>query len=313
MADTRKIPDWVLKMTNLRRDVVAWPLDAFRIGRNGRHGAWRTKPSEGWCPPRTVRAKDADPKTEEAIRATDYPCKHYGADLQAPKGSKVYAPHDGWILYAGPAAAAPFSGYGPGAILIAHHDTQDSVWSRGWKYATGPLVDIFDFPDGQVASRYSLLGHVVPVDENFLELTGAARIPLPEDVWSTSKTKLNRDHWFRLKDGTVGMMSGADAVKQSAAGIVKRWVNAGDHIAYVSDANHVHWEIRTAPLAGRSGRIDPIATWQQHYGKELPTGSALDEPTPVPVQASGGGGAALALLALLALGGKRKGKRKRRR
>jgi len=304
-----EMPEWIRKVLEreggLRRDVVAWPLAGFNVGPMGAHGAWRGKPSDGWCPYRNGRKKEALPEIEAVVRPGDYPCKHYGADLQAPEGSKVYAPHDGWILYSGPATERPFVGYGPGAILIAHADISDSLWGRLYEYATRPLISNWtDFPEGQVATRYSLLGHVVPV--------GAAdradnepHVPLAADVLASTKTKPDPDHWRKLKDGSIVMMTDATAVKENASGLVRRWVNAGDHIGYVSNANHVHWEIRTAPLAGKDGRLDPIDMWQRFYEKPLPTGSTLDEPARTQ-PSSGGGAGILLLLAAVAFGKKRK-------
>jgi hypothetical protein len=263
-------------------------------------------------------------------------------DLSAPKGAKVYAPHDGWILYAGVATRLPFIGYDPGAILLAHHDVQDSMWERGWKWATGRLVDIFDFPEGQMATRYSLIGHVVPLRMPPGEAAGPTfpieaqpnpievdltpeeqtPIPLPPDI-DDAGGKPSTDHWKTLPDGTVVMMTAADAITQTDKKKIKRWVNAGDHIGWVSDANHVHWEIRTSPLAGTEGRTDPIAVWQQGYGAALPAGSEVSPPDvegapemPTPPRgggSSGSGAGALLLLAALAFGGGKKRGAPRRR
>ena len=340
MAGDKKIPDWILKQRTLRRDVVVWPLATFHVLPMGAYGAVRTDPAHGWCPYKGHRKKDADPEREAKLRAGDFPCTHYGADLSAPKGSKVFAPHDGWILYSGVATKAPFVGYGPGAILIAHHDVQDSVWERGWKWATGRLLDIFDFPEGQVATRYSLLGHVdplpvppavaaklpseiTPVDMDLPE--HEQPIPMPPDLSDSLSTKPNPDHWRHLSDGTVVMMSGADAVTQTKKEIVKRWVNAGDLVGHVSAANHVHWEIRVAPLAGHEGRIDPIAVWQQAYDLALPSGAEIAPPPPRtygpeyhpelmrPGESGGGGGALLLLGAALAFGHHQQQSARRRR
>ena len=336
--DKKNIPEWIQKQRTLRRDVVDWPLHGFKVLPMGAYGAVRTDPAHGWCPYKGGRKKDLDPAVEEKLRQADYPCTHYGADLSAPKGSKVYAPHDGWILFAGVATRAPFLGYDPGAILIAHHDVQDSVWERGWKWINSKGIDIFSFPVGQVATRYSLLGHVVPlrmppgeaaepVEARPIEvdLTPEEQtpIPLPPDI-GDSIGKPNTDHWKTLADGTVVMMTSAEAVKQNDKKTIKRWVNAGDHIGYVGDANHVHWEIRTSPLAGPEGRIDPIGVWQAAYGAALPPGTDVSPPEtegapvmPDDRSSSGGGGGigALLLFAAIALGGsgkKRGGARRRR-
>jgi len=324
------VPEWVEKQRTLRSNVVDWPLHAFRVLPMGAYGAVRSSPENGWCPYKNNRKKDPDPDKERALRAADYPCKHYGVDLSAPKGTPVYAPHDGWILYAGVATSAPFVGYGPGVVLLAHHDVGDSVWERGWQWATGPALDIFDFPEGQVATRYSLLGHIVPLPYP----PGEARptevlpieldlpeekipVPLPPDIFkSTEASKDPRsDHWRPLKDGTVVMMTAADAVTQTEEKKVKRYVHAGDLLGHVSDANHVHWEIRSAPLAGREGRIDPIAVWQQAYGAALPAGADVSEPdteaTPVAERPASGGGGILLLLAAFIFGRKKQSRRRK--
>lgn len=301
------IPDWIAKITDLRKDVVEWPLKTFKIHPMGAYGAWRGSTKDGWCPYRGGRKKNDDPAIEATLRPGDYPCKHYGADLSAPKGSIVYAPHDGWILYSGPATKAPFVGYQPGAILLAHHDVQDSVWQRVKRTIQQPLVNIWGLDEGTVAVRYSLIGHVtqesplLPID------TGAPRFDLAADVWDSTASKPDKAHWRKQADGTVAMMSGADG-KTNA-----RWVNAGDAIGFVG-LDHIHWEIRNAPLADKSGRFDPIATWQQFYDKPLPDGT---EPTAPDVAAapppSGGGGALLLGLGLLAFGSKKKRRGARRR
>jgi murein DD-endopeptidase MepM/ murein hydrolase activator NlpD len=314
VAEKKNIPEWIQKQRSLRRDVVDWPLHEFTVHSMGAYGAVRTDPAHGWCPYKNGRKKDTDPATEEKLRQADYPCTHYGADLSAPAGAKVYAPHDGWILYAGVASRAPFIGYNPGAILIAHHDVQDSIWERGWKWATGRLIDIFDFPEGQAATRYSLLGHVLPLKMPPGEAGQGAKFPI-----EAQPAPIEVD--LTPEEQTV-MMTTADAIKQTDQGTIKRWVNAGDHIGYVSAANHVHWEIRTSPLAGREGRLDPIAIWQQAYGAALPAGADVSAPdvegapeAPT-VRPSGGGGGVGALLLFAAFafgGGKKRGGARRRR
>lgn len=303
-TDNKPIPDWIAKITDLRKDVVEWPLRSFKIHPMGAHGAWRGSPKDGWCPYRGGRKKNDDPAIEAQLRAGDYPCKHYGADLSAPKGTPVYAPHDGWILYSGPATAPPFVGYQPGAVLLAHHDTQDSVWQRIKRTVTQPLVNIWGLDEGTVALRYSLIGHVTQERPDLPIDVGVPKFDLAADVWDSTSSKPNKAHWRKADDGTIVMMSGADGHDN------KRWVNAGDQIGYVG-LDHIHWEIRNAPLAGKSGRFDPIATWQQFYAKPLPDGT---EPTPPDVTAQpepARGGGILALLGLLLLSDNRKKRRRR--
>ena len=302
----KQIPDWIAKLTDLRRDVVEWPLKKFTIRSMGAYGAWRGSPKDGWCPNRGGRKKSDDPAVEAVLKANDYPCKHYGADLSAPKGSIVYAPHDGWILYAGPATKAPFVGYQPGVILIAHHDVQDSLWSRMKRTITQPLVNIWGLDEGAVSLRYSLLGHVTQETPGLPLDIGVPKFPLADDVWDSTATKPNKAHWRKADNGTVVMMSGADG-KTNA-----RWVNAGDAIGFVG-LDHVHWEIRNAPLAGKDGRYDPIAMWQGAYDKSLPPDTDVSPPDVAAAPPASSGSGALALLALLAFGKKkRRGARRRR-
>ncbi|MGD9603904.1 MAG: M23 family metallopeptidase [Gammaproteobacteria bacterium] len=305
-----------LRQEMLRKDIAVWPVSRFNVGKYGAYGAVRSDKSRGWCPP------------------DKYPCTHYGADLSAPEGTEVVAPHDGWILYDGPANAAPFSGYGPWCVLIAHYDVSDSLWSRTWKFLNKPLWDWDDFPDNGVAARYTLIGHLAhkqqppaePTREQLLDIEdpkklkeapkdpqAKALVELPSDIWdstipkgakqvdaTTGKLKNAKDTaaWRKFGDGTVVMTNEAKGYDPA------RIVYAGNKIGNVSAANHVHWELRTSPLAGRAGRIDPIAAWIQGYGLKLPEGVTIAEPA-----RGGGGGDAGLLLLLLALGQRKKKRR----
>lgn len=283
---------------NLRRDAVAWPLREFTVHPMGAFGAVRKSPADGFCSPKPSRGG--------GVPESGYPCKHYGADLSAPQGTPVYAPHDGWILASVIAAKnlnPPFVGYEPGVVLLAHDDVGDSLWDRlhvtiADQFKYGPR---FTNPNA-MAARYSLLGHIEPLYQR----------KLPDDVY-----KVDGNHWRVLKDGTAIMLDNADAlergrdelkeggaVQPTTPSLQTRYVHAGDPIGFVSHANHVHWEIRISPLAGHDGRQDPIEMWRKVYGLELPGDSKV-----ATVRSSGGNGAALLLgLALLA-----SGKKKRRR
>lgn len=303
-----------------------WPLDVFTVGPFGRYGAKRTNEKEGAC------------------GTKGYPCTHWGADLMAPKGTNVYVPFTGWMLYHGPADKPPFVGYGPWVALIAHADKEVSLFSRIWDRLTGPLlnphgvdithpglVDLTDLPDAAVSLRYTLIGHLDgPASiEQTGEIEHWSILPdftkqakpqaLVKDIWGASKPKGQKDHWQPLKDApeNVVMFTGADAYN-----VPSRAVTAGQLLGHVSDKNHVHWELRTSPIQpaksikGIPWRIDPIATFHNSYG--LPSIGGAGE-TYGPVQegpsegrSGGGGGAGLALLALAMFSGKkRRGARRR--
>lgn len=313
----KEIMDAWLNMRDLTSDKAQWPLDNFSVHRFGAYGVTRSSKSEGACGPKPGEPTwiDNPQDTKQVndamrIKAQRWPCKHWGADLSAPAGTEVYAPKDGWVLYHGPASDAPFRGYGPWVMLIAHRDSGDSMWTRGWRWATGPLLSIFDFPEGLVSASYSLIGHLAAPAG-----TGAVRIPLPRDFWSSVGGKA--DHWSKLTFGGRGMLTDADAhdddtvypnVERSGVTIGRR-IHAGDLIGRVSDANHIHWEVRNAPVAPGgppsltlAGRFDPIVYFKDNYNLQLPGGVTL------PAR-SGGGAGVLLLLAALAFGKKKRGRR----
>lgn len=270
-----------LAQLKLRANVAAYPLEAFDVRRFGAYGAVRRSPADGGCGPRPGERKADTTEEAEAIRAQRWPCTHYGVDLSAPKGSRVVAPHDGWILYWGPANDPPFTGYGPWVILIAHDDISDPLWDRVKKQANEPLIA--DWHPTAQSARYSLIGHLDPMPGP------SPRIPMSEKMFKPG----NEKDWRHLKDGTQVM---------TFVPHDDRYIYTGDDIGRVSDRNHVHWELRTAPLGGKSHRIDPMETWRQYYKVPTPPGAKIAAPS--------GGGGGLALLAFLLLGGK---KRKRRR
>ncbi|MGE5713771.1 MAG: hypothetical protein ACM32F_07830, partial [Betaproteobacteria bacterium] len=145
--------------------------------------------------------------------------------------------------------------------------------------------------------------------------TGAPRIPAPKDFWNSVGGQA--DHWRKLPYGGRGMLTDSDAhdddtvYRNVETGVsIGRMIHAGDTIGYVSDANHVHWEVRNAPIADKgpptlttSGRYDPIEYFKQNYNLQLPSGVTIP-------RASGGGGVgALLLLAALAFGKRKRGRR----
>lgn len=295
-ADPRVLPEWVQAMVDLRSDHAMWPVAEFVVNKYGAHNAVRANASQGACGPKPGEPSTFDSLADEQrVKAARFPCTHKGADLTATEGTDVVVPHDGYLLYLGPADKAPFIGYGPNVALIAHADVADSFWGRAWKWATGPLVDIFDFPEGSLAGSYSLISH--------FDLRPGASFDLPGDIWDSTRTKPNPEHWRRNKknESQVFMMSDADAAREPA-----RRVFMGDKLGFINGAmGHIHWEIRPSPLAEKAFRIDPIATWRQAYNLALPGASRVAQP------AGGGGGGLLLLLAMLAMSGKRTRSRSR--
>lgn len=300
-----------------------WPLNAFTVGKFGAFGAKRTNAKEGAC------------------GTQNYPCTHWAADLMAPEGSPVFVPFTGWLLYYGPAKDPPFVGYGPWVALIAHADREVSLLSRIWDRLTGPLlnphgigpthpglIDLTDLPDAAVSARYTLLGHLAAPQG--VEHTGemdwvpnptqpVRPVPLVADIWDAAKKKPASDHWVPLKDApqNVAMMTGADAYNA-----VSRAVWAGQSIGTVGNLNHVHWELRTAPIKpaaaikGNNWRLDPIDTFHVGYDVPLlggiaPAAPVQEGPSEGPSPGGGGGGLALLAAAMLFGGGKKRRGRRR--
>lgn len=272
----------------LRRNVAAYPLERFSVRSGGAYGAIRSSPANGRCGPKPDEPMVfRDAAHEAATRAARWPCKHYGVDLAAPEGTRVVAPHDGWILYWGPANDPPFVGYNPWVILIAHDDVSDPLWDRIMKQANEPLIANWH-PTAQ-AARYSLIAHLAP-------MPGASpRIPMSDYMFQLGDKK----KWRRLKGGTDVMLFEPHP---------DRYIYTGDDIGTVSNANHVHWELRQSPLAGKSGRLDPMETWRQVYKVPTPEGVEL----PAPEREGGGIGMLLLALALGSSTKKRSGGRRRR-
>jgi len=278
-----------LLQLSLRRNVAAYPLEHFTVRSGGAYDAKRSSPSDGRCGPHPDQPMTFhDAADERAWIAKRYPCTHKGVDLAAPAGTRVVAPHDGWVLYWGPANDAPFVGYGPWVILIAHDDIRDSLWDRFRKQANAPLVSDW-FPTAQSA-RYSLIAHLAAPPGS-----GAARIPMSDNMFKPRDKKL----WRHLPDGTQIMTFEPHA---------DRYIYTGDDIGTVSTANHVHWELRNAPLAGKSGRLDAMNVWRTFYKVATPEGVAL----PPPPKEGGGLGMLLLALALGSSTKKRSTGRRRR-
>lgn len=79
-----------------------WPIDIVRVTPHGKYGYLRKKGEGRGC----------------GRFGKDYPCRHLGIDLAGVDGTPVYAPEDSSIDSMGTGAFPPFTGYGPGAIIM---------------------------------------------------------------------------------------------------------------------------------------------------------------------------------------------------
>lgn len=139
-----------------------WPVDIPRATPHGKWGYVRTK-GQGSCGTRP------------------YPCVHNGLDLAGPDGTEVYAPEDCSVHAVATGNLPPFTGYGPGVIvmrgkvtgvyhLLAHlqRDTIPSPTVPGgfWDWATKPhwiwegTEERRQFREGELVGRISSANHV---------------------------------------------------------------------------------------------------------------------------------------------------------
>lgn len=195
------------------------PVTPVVVYPTGAYDAVRSSPRDGGC----------------GIHA--YPCRHPGEDLRAPKGTPVAAPHDGWIMVSKATEKAPFSGYGPAVVLIAHDDSTDPWMRRIFGALTGR----------RYALRYSLLAHLDPTSLTF-------RQDIPDGA-------LGADYYDHVDDGTD-----VPTYALTTHAALPFYVKAGDVVGYVGDAGHVHWEVRKQPFGthGDGATLDPFG-WLAHY------------------------------------------------
>ena len=88
---------------------AVWPVWPISVGVHSTYAAWRNSPADGGC------------------GVGNHPCQHWGVDLRAAPGTKVYAPDDGEIVYAveGPDSGGtprPFRGFGPAVVVLRGAD-----------------------------------------------------------------------------------------------------------------------------------------------------------------------------------------------
>jgi hypothetical protein len=223
---------------------------------------------------------------------------HPGVDLLGKSGQQVFAPHDGWILYAGKVKLASkrwpslFEGYGPNVILFAHDDVRSSAWRR-FAAATTPGW----WPFGHVtatdqAAVYSLLGHLgsvmFPRDmDSRLEQVIDSRADIHTDSWrSSTYNRGHTGHIMTFQPGRGRALAFANPSDQTA-----RYVTKGTPLGNIGSARHVHWEIRTSPfgtLASPTGhplegnqRLDPML-WLHDYKGVLLGPEVEENAAPIP-------------------------------
>jgi murein DD-endopeptidase MepM/ murein hydrolase activator NlpD len=108
-----------------------WPSGPFSSHRTGCYGCKRQSPSDGGC------------------GVHGYPCTHWGVDTFATT-PEIYAPEDGVVVSVADGTSPPFTGYGPGVVLmkgmsgfyhlLAHLDLGSIRVTKGAKVAEGTLV-----------------------------------------------------------------------------------------------------------------------------------------------------------------------------
>jgi murein DD-endopeptidase MepM/ murein hydrolase activator NlpD len=78
-----------------------WPTAPYTTRRTGCYGCRRLTPADGGC------------------GVKGYPCTHWGVDTFTISGNRdVWAPEDGVVVSVSDGSAPPFSGYGPGIVLM---------------------------------------------------------------------------------------------------------------------------------------------------------------------------------------------------
>lgn len=81
--------------------MARWPTAPYTTRRTGCYGCKRLTPSDGGC----------------GVRG--YPCTHWGVDTFTIGGIRdVWAPEAGTVVAVADGSSPPFSGYGPGVVLL---------------------------------------------------------------------------------------------------------------------------------------------------------------------------------------------------
>jgi murein DD-endopeptidase MepM/ murein hydrolase activator NlpD len=261
-------------------------------------------PSSNYGDKRTC--KDSKGNTIPGCQPTDF---HPGVDLAAPKGTAVVAPHDGWLLFSGPAGGqAPWAGYGPAVVLLAHDDVSDSWWKRLGQHITPSwLPDFMTYTPGggylqdtAQAAVYTVLAHLDPrtlpferaMDSRVAEVWGRHNVDSHD--WRERPgdgPSMGPQHLMTFQPGD-GRKEAWSNMKDPSA----RYVTKGQILGYIGDAGHVHWETRVSPLGTHASQqtINPWS-WLVSYKGEVNMPDMSNSP---PRPASSSSGAGMLLLAL---------------
>lgn len=80
--------------------MARWPTGPFTLGRTGCYGCRRLSSADGGC------------------GVHGYPCTHWGMDLFAGSDRRVVAPESGVVVAVANGSAPPWSGFGPGVVVV---------------------------------------------------------------------------------------------------------------------------------------------------------------------------------------------------
>jgi hypothetical protein len=185
-----------------------------------------------------------------------YPCTHKGLDIPGEPGTVVAAPTDGWVLVSAPVGdTGVFSGYGPAVVLFAHDDR--AITGPARRGSLGPGI-------GPAYSlRYSLLSHFDTRGLNFQVPYAKAEKLLNSSMVAAARPVTDFD---QLHDND--RQQGPEWAKHEDGSLERRqpypdWaipIKEGQMLGVVGAARHIHWEIRSQPLAGIAERLNP-RTW----------------------------------------------------
>lgn len=159
--------------------MARWPTGPFETRRTGFYGAIRQTPADGGC------------------GVHGHPCVHYGVDLFAgysPEQRTVVAPEGGIVTDVANGTSPPWSGYGPGIVLMrggsgVFHLLSHLVFSTikvkpGERVTEGTPLGLYD--PGYGHSHYEVRR----------ERTGPSKTnTIDPNVWLAEQAKRSRGSW----------------------------------------------------------------------------------------------------------------------